>query len=68
MAPQLADSQVAEAEADYQTAQQDLMERVAQRYFDVLAGAGDDLEAQQVALTSIKRQLEQAESALSNPA
>ncbi len=56
-----ADAQVAQAEADYQAAQQDLIERVAQRYFDVLA-AQDDLEAQQVALTSIKRQLEQAES------
>ena len=44
-----ADSQVAQAEADYQAAQQDLMERVAQRYFDVL-GAQDDLQAQQVAL------------------
>lgn len=56
-----ADSQVAQAEADYQAAQQDLMERVAQRYFDVL-GAQDDLEAQQVALTSVSRQLEQAEA------
>src|ERR1700679_4203057 len=56
-----ADAQVAQAEADYQAAQQDLIERVAQRYFDVLA-AQDDLEAQQVALTSIQRQLEQAES------
>ncbi len=56
-----ADAQVAQAEADYQAAQQDLIERVAQRYFDVLA-AQDDLEAQQLALTSIKRQLEQAES------
>jgi outer membrane protein len=56
-----ADSQVAQAEADYQAAQQDLMERVAQRYFDVLA-AQDDLEAQQVALLSIQRQLDQAES------
>jgi outer membrane protein len=56
-----ADAQVAQAEADYQAAQQDLMERVAQRYFDVLA-AQDDLEAQQVALTSIQRQLDQAES------
>ena len=56
-----ADAQVAQAEADYQTSQQDLMERVAQRYFDVL-GAQDDLEAQQVALTSIERQLEQAEA------
>ena len=58
---QRADAQVAQAEADYQAAQQDLIERVSQRYFDVLA-AQDDLEAQQVALTSIKRQLEQAES------
>jgi outer membrane protein len=56
-----ADAQVAQAEADYQAAQQDLIERVAQRYFDVLA-AQDDLEAQQVALISIKRQLAQAES------
>jgi outer membrane protein len=61
VALQTADSQVAQAEADYQAAQQDLMERVAQRYFDVL-GAQDDLEAQQVALTSVTRQLEQAES------
>src|SRR5271170_962116 len=56
-----ADAQVAQAEVDYQAAQQDLMARVAQRYFDVLA-AQDDLEAQQVALISIQRQLEQAES------
>jgi outer membrane protein len=56
-----ADAQVAQAEADYQAAQQDLIERVAQRYFDVLA-AQDELEAQQTALTSIKRQLEQAEA------
>jgi outer membrane protein len=61
VALQRADAQVAQAEADYQAAQQDLIARVAQRYFDVLS-AQDDLEAQQVALTSIKRQLEQAES------
>jgi outer membrane protein len=61
VALQRADAQVAQAEADYQAAQQDLMERVAQRYFDVLA-AQDDLEAQQVALTSIQHQLDQAES------
>jgi outer membrane protein len=61
VALQRADAQVAQAEADYQAAQQDLIQRVAQRYFDVLA-AQDDLEAQQVALTSIQRQLEQAES------
>ncbi|MEO7205379.1 MAG: TolC family outer membrane protein [Steroidobacteraceae bacterium] len=56
-----ADSQVAQAEADYQAAQQDLMERVSQRYFDVL-GAQDDLQAQQVALVSVTRQLAQAEA------
>jgi outer membrane protein len=56
-----ADSQVAQAEADYQAAKQDLMERVSQRYFDVL-GAQDDVEAQEVALTSVTRQLEQAEA------
>jgi outer membrane protein len=56
-----ADSQVAQAEADYQAAQQDLMTRVSQRYFDVL-GAQDDLEAQQVALLSVNRQLDQAEA------
>jgi outer membrane protein len=61
VALQRADAQVAQAEADYQAAQQDLIARVAQRYFDVLA-AQDDLEAQEVALTSIKRQLDQAES------
>ena len=58
---QRADAQVAQAEADYQAAQQDLIARVSQRYFDVLA-AQDDLEAQQVALTSIQRQLDQAEA------
>jgi outer membrane protein len=56
-----ADAAVAQAEADYQAAQQDLIARVSQRYFDVLA-AQDDLEAQQVALTSIQRQLDQAEA------
>src|ERR1700694_5895054 len=60
VALQRADAQVAQAEADYQAAQQDLMSRVAQRYFDVLA-AQDDLEAQQGALASVNRQLEQAE-------
>ncbi len=55
-----ADAQLAQAEADYQAAQQDLIARVAQRYFDVL-GAEDDLEAQTTALASINRQLEQAD-------
>jgi outer membrane protein len=61
VALQTADSQVAQAEADYQAAQQDLMARVSQAYFNVL-GAQDDLEAQQVALLSVNRQLDQAES------
>src|SRR6202165_1988033 len=61
VALQRADAQVAQAEADYQAAQQNLMARVAQRYFDVLA-AQDDLEPRQMALTSIRRQLDQAES------
>jgi outer membrane protein len=60
VALQRADAQVAQAEADYQAAQQDLMSRVAQRYFDVLASQ-DDLDAQQGALASVNRQLEQAE-------
>jgi outer membrane protein len=55
-----ADAQVAQAEADYQAAQQDLMGRVSQRYFDVLA-AQDDLDAQRGNLQSVNRQLEQAE-------
>jgi outer membrane protein len=54
-----ADSQVAQAEADYRTAQQSLMQRVAQRYFAVLA-AQDTLEAQQTALEAFNRQLDQA--------
>ncbi|HEY5103170.1 MAG TPA: TolC family protein, partial [Steroidobacteraceae bacterium] len=43
-----ADHTVAQAEADYRAAQEDLIQRVSQRYFDVLA-ARDDLEAQQAA-------------------
>jgi outer membrane protein len=60
VALQRADAQVAQAEADYQAAQQDLISRVAQRYFDVLASQ-DDLDAQEGALASVSRQLEQAE-------
>ncbi len=60
VALQRADAQVAQAEADYQAAQQDLIARVAQRYFDVLA-AEDDLDAQNGNLESVNRQLEQAE-------
>lgn len=60
MALKRADHQVAQAEADYAAAQQNLITRVAQRYFDVLA-AEDNVEAQQSAFDSISRQLEQAE-------
>ncbi len=55
-----ADKQVAQAEAQYRAAQQDLMLRVSQRYFDVLA-AKATLEAGEAAKDSIGRQLEQAE-------
>ncbi len=55
-----ANKEVAQAEADYLAAQQDLVLRVAQRYFDVLA-AQDNVDAQQSAFDSISRQLEQAD-------
>jgi outer membrane protein len=54
-----ASSQVAQAEADYQAAEQDLIVRAAQRYFGVLS-AQDTLEAQQAALDAFARQLDQA--------
>jgi outer membrane protein len=54
-----ANHQVAQAEADYRTAQQSLMQRVAQRYFGVLA-AQDTLEARQAAQEAFNRQLDQA--------
>ncbi len=50
----------AQAEIDYSAAQQDLMLRVSQRYFDVLA-AKDTLDSAEAALESTARQLEQAE-------
>ena len=53
---------VAQADADYGVAQQDLAVRVATRYFDVLA-AQDNVEAQQASLDAISRQLEQAAKA-----
>jgi outer membrane protein len=55
-----ADKEVAQAEVDYQAAQQDLIARVAARYFDVLASR-DSLDAQESTLEAIDRQLEQAE-------
>jgi outer membrane protein len=57
---QRADKQAAQAEIDFKAAQQDLLARTAQRYFDVLA-AQDTLEAAQATLEALERQLEQAE-------
>ncbi len=51
---------VAQADADYGVAQQDLALRVSTRYFDVLA-AQDNVQAQQASLDAISRQLEQAD-------
>lgn len=55
-----ADKQLAQAEAQYRAAEQDLMARVTSRYFDVL-GARATLEAAEAAREAIGRQLEQAE-------
>ncbi len=54
-----AGKRVAQAEADFEAAQQDLILRVATRYFEVLA-AEDTLEATQLSKRAIDRQLEQA--------
>jgi outer membrane protein len=56
---QQAGKQVAQAEADYEAAQQDLIIRVASRYFDVLA-AEDVLTSIHADRQAIARQLEQA--------
>jgi outer membrane protein len=55
-----ADSSVAVAEATYRAAQQNLLVRVSQAYFDVLA-AEDTLGAAEATLEALTRQLEQAE-------
>ncbi|NJD32571.1 MAG: TolC family outer membrane protein [Gammaproteobacteria bacterium] len=55
-----ADSVVARAEVAYRAAQQDLMLRVSQRYFDVLA-ATETLRASEATLESFTQQLAQAE-------
>lgn len=55
-----ADASVAVAEANYRAAQQDLLVRVAQAYFDVLA-AEDTLGAAEATLEALTRQLEQAD-------
>ena len=54
-----ADSAIAQAEAQYAAAQQDLMVTVAARYFDVL-GAEDNLEFALAEKKAIARQLDQA--------
>jgi outer membrane protein len=55
-----ADKTVAQAEADYQAEEQNLISRVSTAYFNVLA-AQDNVEAQSSALEAISRQLEQAD-------
>jgi outer membrane protein len=55
-----ASSEVAVAEANYRAAQQDLLVRVSQSYFEVLA-AEDTLAAAEATLQAFNRQLEQAE-------
>lgn len=55
-----ASSQVAQAEANYAAAQQDLMLRASERYFNVLA-AEDTLQSVTTARDAIARQLEQAD-------
>jgi len=54
-----ASSQVAQAEANYAAAEQNLILRVSQTYFNVLSNQ-DNLEAQQASLQAIARQLDQA--------
>lgn len=54
-----ADKEVARAQVDYRVAQQDLMLRTAEAYFNVLA-AQDTLTAEQANRDAIARQLEQA--------
>jgi outer membrane protein len=55
-----ADAVVARAEAGYRAAQQDLMLRVSQRYFDVLAAA-ETLRSSEATLEAFTQQLAQAE-------
>ncbi|HVN44029.1 MAG TPA: TolC family outer membrane protein [Steroidobacteraceae bacterium] len=59
MALKAASHEVAQAEANYASAEQQLILRVAQAYFNVLT-AIDTLEADQTSLEAISRQLDQA--------
>ena len=56
-----ADNQVAQAEADYEAAFQNLMLRTSKAYFDILY-AQDNLDFARMELQSIERQLEQAKA------
>jgi outer membrane protein len=56
-----ADSTIAQSEANYHAVEQGLLQRVAQRYFDVLA-ARDNLDATVATKEAVARQLEQAET------
>jgi outer membrane protein len=60
MALKAASSQVAQAEANYVAAEQNLILRVSQAYFNVLS-ALDNLDAQEASLEAIARQLDQAD-------
>jgi outer membrane protein len=55
-----ADARVAQAEAEYRAAQQELMVRVSQRYFDVLAAA-ETLRSAEATLDAFAKQLREAE-------
>ncbi len=57
---QQADKRVAEAEANYEAAQQSLLVRVTERYFDVLAGK-DTLGASEANRIAIAKQLDQSQ-------
>lgn len=54
------EKEIAQAQADFEAAQQDLVVRVSEAYFEVLA-AQDTLGAERAAKEAIGRQLEQAE-------
>jgi len=54
------DSQIQQAEATYESARQNLIERLSSRYFEVLA-ANDNLKFAQSAKQAFKRQLDEAQ-------
>jgi len=60
VARRLAEHSIARADAEYETARQNLLLRVAEAYFDILARR-DDLEFARAEKRAIKRQLEQTQ-------